>query len=84
MEDGKSGEAVKSESVVDGEQVATDGTLYCTCRDPAGEMDACEGKKYKIEWFRFEFVGLYEAPKGTWYRPSCTSERKVKSGERRK
>lgn len=85
IEDDKSGEAMKSETVADGEQVATDGTLYCTCRGPsAGEMVACEGKKCKIEWFHFECVGLKEAPKGTWYCPTCTFDRRRKSGGRRK
>ncbi|XP_002741322.1 inhibitor of growth protein 1-like [Saccoglossus kowalevskii] len=50
---------------------------YCLCNQVSyGEMIGCDNDECVIEWFHFNCVGLTSKPKGKWYCPKCTPERK--------
>ncbi|KAG8039849.1 hypothetical protein G9C98_000578 [Cotesia typhae] len=52
---------------------------YCLCHQVSyGEMIGCDNPDCTIEWFHFSCVGLTTKPKGKWYCPKCTLERKKK------
>lgn len=52
---------------------------YCLCHQVSyGEMIGCDNNDCLIEWFHFGCVGLTTKPKGKWYCPKCTVERKKK------
>lgn len=52
---------------------------YCLCHQVSyGEMIGCDNTDCSIEWFHFACVGLTTKPRGKWYCPRCTQERKKK------
>ncbi|XP_067140602.1 inhibitor of growth protein 5 [Centruroides vittatus] len=52
---------------------------YCLCHQVSyGEMIGCDNPDCPIEWFHFACVGLTSKPKGKWYCPKCSAERKKK------
>ncbi|XP_014669105.1 PREDICTED: inhibitor of growth protein 4-like [Priapulus caudatus] len=52
---------------------------YCLCHQVSyGEMIGCDNPDCPIEWFHFACVGLTTKPKGKWFCPRCTLERKKK------
>lgn len=52
---------------------------YCICHQVSyGEMIGCDNPDCPIEWFHFGCVGLTSKPKGKWFCPKCTSDRKKK------
>lgn len=52
---------------------------YCLCHQVSyGEMIGCDNPDCPIEWFHFACVGLTIKPKGKWYCPKCTQDRKKK------
>ena len=52
---------------------------YCLCHQVSyGEMIGCDNADCPIEWFHFACVGLTVKPKGKWFCPRCTAERKKK------
>ncbi|XP_063702410.1 inhibitor of growth protein 4 isoform X2 [Culicoides brevitarsis] len=52
---------------------------YCLCHQVSyGEMIGCDNPDCPIEWFHFACVGLTTKPKGKWYCPKCSNERKKK------
>lgn len=53
---------------------------YCLCHQVSyGEMVGCDNSDCPIEWFHFACVNLTSKPKGKWYCPRCTEERKKKN-----
>ncbi|XP_064459479.1 inhibitor of growth protein 5-like [Ornithodoros turicata] len=52
---------------------------YCLCHQVSyGEMIGCDNPDCPIEWFHFTCVGLTSKPKGKWYCPKCSCDRKKK------
>lgn len=52
---------------------------YCLCHQVSyGEMIGCDNPDCPIEWFHFACVDLKIKPKGKWYCPKCTQDRKRK------
>ncbi|XP_047138572.1 inhibitor of growth protein 4 [Hydra vulgaris] len=52
---------------------------YCLCHQVSyGEMIGCDNNDCLIEWFHFGCVGLTTKPKGKWFCPKCSSDRKKK------
>ncbi|KAJ8667277.1 hypothetical protein QAD02_008939 [Eretmocerus hayati] len=52
---------------------------YCVCNQVSyGEMIGCDNPDCGIEWFHFACVGLTTKPKGKWFCPKCTQDRKKK------
>ncbi|XP_048580525.1 inhibitor of growth protein 4 [Nematostella vectensis] len=52
---------------------------YCICHQVSyGEMIGCDNMECPIEWFHFPCVGLVAKPKGKWYCPKCSQDRKKK------
>ncbi|KAL0277087.1 UNVERIFIED_CONTAM: hypothetical protein PYX00_004490 [Menopon gallinae] len=52
---------------------------YCLCHQVSyGEMIGCDNVDCPIEWFHFACVGLTTKPKGKWFCPKCTADRKKK------
>uniref|UniRef100_A0A8C1IAV1 Inhibitor of growth protein n=1 Tax=Cyprinus carpio TaxID=7962 RepID=A0A8C1IAV1_CYPCA len=52
---------------------------YCLCHQVSyGEMIGCDNTDCSIEWFHFACVGLTTKPRGKWYCPRCSQERKKK------
>ncbi|XP_067837827.1 inhibitor of growth protein 4 isoform X2 [Heptranchias perlo] len=52
---------------------------YCLCHQVSyGEMIGCDNPDCSIEWFHFACVGLTTKPRGKWYCPRCSQERKKK------
>lgn len=52
---------------------------YCLCHQVSyGEMIGCDNPDCPIEWFHFACVGLTTKPKGKWFCPKCTADRKKK------
>lgn len=52
---------------------------YCLCHQVSyGEMIGCDNLDCPIEWFHFACVDLKNKPKGKWYCPKCTQDRKKK------
>lgn len=50
---------------------------YCLCHQVSyGEMIGCDNSDCLIEWFHFGCVGLTTKPKGKWFCPKCSAERK--------
>eukprot|EP00794_Sanderia_malayensis_P017834 gene17834-19617_t len=56
-----------------------DEPTYCSCNQVSyGEMIGCDNDDCPIEWFHFNCVNLTTKPKGKWYCPDCTIERREK------
>ncbi|XP_072036439.1 inhibitor of growth protein 5-like [Amphiura filiformis] len=52
---------------------------YCLCHQVSyGEMIGCDNPDCPIEWFHFACVGLTTKPKGKWFCPRCTQDKKKK------
>ncbi|RWS30526.1 inhibitor of growth protein 4-like protein [Leptotrombidium deliense] len=52
---------------------------YCLCHQVSyGEMIGCDNPDCPIEWFHFGCVQLTMKPKGKWFCPKCSIERKKK------
>ncbi|BET00173.1 inhibitor of growth protein [Nesidiocoris tenuis] len=52
---------------------------YCLCHQVSyGEMIGCDNPDCTIEWFHFACVSLTTKPKGKWYCPKCSADRKKK------
>jgi len=52
---------------------------YCVCHQVSyGEMIGCDNLECPIEWFHFGCVGLTSKPKGKWFCPRCSTDRKKK------
>ncbi|XP_058058710.1 inhibitor of growth protein 4 isoform X1 [Anopheles bellator] len=52
---------------------------YCLCHQVSyGEMIGCDNPDCPIEWFHFACVGLTIKPKGKWFCPKCSQDRKKK------
>ncbi|MGH0115094.1 UNVERIFIED_CONTAM: hypothetical protein FKN15_070614 [Acipenser sinensis] len=52
---------------------------YCLCHQVSyGEMIGCDNPDCSIEWFHFACVGLTTKPRGKWYCPRCSQDRKKK------
>ncbi|CAN7987963.1 unnamed protein product, partial [Ixodes pacificus] len=52
---------------------------YCLCHQVSyGEMIGCDNPDCPIEWFHFTCVGLTSKPKGKWFCPKCSTDRKKK------
>ncbi|XP_030647344.1 inhibitor of growth protein 5a isoform X2 [Chanos chanos] len=52
---------------------------YCLCHQVSyGEMIGCDNPDCPIEWFHFACVDLTTKPKGKWFCPRCTHDRKKK------
>jgi hypothetical protein len=52
---------------------------YCLCHQVSyGEMIGCDNNDCPIEWFHFVCVGLTTKPKGKWYCPRCSADKKKK------
>jgi len=52
---------------------------YCLCHQVSyGEMIGCDNPDCPIEWFHFACVGLTIKPKGKWFCPKCSADRKKK------
>lgn len=52
---------------------------YCVCQQVSyGEMIGCDNPDCTIEWFHFACVSLTSKPKGKWYCPRCSVDRKKK------
>lgn len=52
---------------------------YCLCHQVSyGEMIGCDNPDCPIEWFHFACVDLTTKPKGKWYCPKCSQDRKRK------
>ncbi|XP_065061212.1 inhibitor of growth protein 4-like [Rhopilema esculentum] len=50
---------------------------YCLCHQVSyGEMIGCDNPECPIEWFHFGCVGLSTKPKGKWFCPKCSQNRK--------
>jgi hypothetical protein len=50
---------------------------YCLCHQVSyGEMIGCDNPECTIEWFHFSCVNLTSKPRGKWFCPYCTEERK--------
>jgi inhibitor of growth protein 4 len=53
---------------------------YCLCHQVSyGEMIGCDNNDCPIEWFHFVCVGLTTKPKGKWYCPRCSADKKKKT-----
>ncbi|EFX72404.1 hypothetical protein DAPPUDRAFT_308315 [Daphnia pulex] len=52
---------------------------YCLCHQVSyGEMIGCDNPDCPIEWFHFACVSLTTKPKGKWFCPKCSADRKKK------
>jgi len=52
---------------------------YCLCHQVSyGEMIGCDNPECPVEWFHFGCVGLSTKPKGKWFCPKCSQDRKKK------
>ncbi|KAL7990807.1 hypothetical protein Chor_014237 [Crotalus horridus] len=52
---------------------------YCLCHQVSyGEMIGCDNPDCPIEWFHFACVDLTTKPKGKWYCPRCSQDKKKK------
>jgi len=70
----------EKESVSEDMAIDPDELTYCLCnRVSFGDMIGCDNDDCVIEWFHFGCVNLTTKPKGKWYCPGCTAERKEKS-----
>ncbi|CAJ0607357.1 unnamed protein product [Cylicocyclus nassatus] len=50
---------------------------WCFCNEKSyGEMVACDNKACPYQWFHYPCVNISSTPKGRWYCPHCTEERK--------
>lgn len=57
--------------------------LYCLCHQVSfGEMIGCDNDNCLIEWFHFQCVGLTSKPKGKWFCPKCSQDRKAKASSK--
>lgn len=53
---------------------------YCICNQVSyGEMVACDNSECPLEWFHYPCVGITTSPKGKWYCPMCSKNRKKKN-----
>ena len=67
------------ESTPEDVPVDPDEPTYCVCNSISyGDMIGCDNDDCLIEWFHFGCVNLSHKPKGKWYCPGCTVERKEK------
>ena len=70
----------EKEVVAEDIPIDPDEPTYCICnRISFGDMIGCDNDSCVFEWFHFECVNLSQKPKGKWYCPQCTTERKEKS-----
>ncbi|XP_057312914.1 inhibitor of growth protein 1-like [Hydractinia symbiolongicarpus] len=68
------------ETTLDDLPVDPDEPVYCVCNSISyGDMIGCDNEECQIEWFHFGCVNLTHKPKGKWYCPHCTIERKEKN-----
>lgn len=68
------------ETTLDDLPVDPDEPTYCICNSISyGDMIGCDNEECQIEWFHFGCVNLTHKPKGKWYCPHCTIERKEKN-----
>lgn len=52
---------------------------YCLCHQVSyGEMIGCDNPDCPVEWFHFPCVELTTKPKGKWFCPKCSADRKKK------
>lgn len=52
---------------------------YCLCHQVSyGEMIGCDNPDCPVEWFHFPCVELTIKPKGKWFCPKCSADRKKK------
>lgn len=73
-----SGQATHPSDVLD-MPVDPNEPTYCLCHQVSyGEMIGCDNPDCPIEWFHFACVGLTTKPKGKWFCPKCTQDRKKK------
>ncbi|XP_015371039.1 PREDICTED: inhibitor of growth protein 4-like [Diuraphis noxia] len=50
---------------------------FCLCNQVSfGEMIGCDDPDCAIEWFHFGCVNLITKPKGKWFCPKCTKDKK--------
>ena len=50
---------------------------YCSCNEVSyGDMIGCDNNNCPIEWFHFRCVNLTAKPKGKWFCPNCTMDKK--------
>lgn len=69
----------EKESAVEDIPVDPDEPTYCICNSISyGDMICCDNDDCEFEWFHFGCVNLTHKPKGKWYCPRCTTERKEK------
>lgn len=53
---------------------------YCSCNEVSyGDMIGCDNNNCPIEWFHFKCVNLTAKPKGKWFCPNCTQDKKKSS-----
>ena len=70
----------EKEVVTEDVPIDPDEPTYCICnRISFGDMIGCDNDSCVFEWFHFECVNLAQKPKGKWYCPQCTTERKEKN-----
>ncbi|KAI1301815.1 Inhibitor of growth protein 5 [Halotydeus destructor] len=84
-DDKKSAPAVADHLLVPPSEVVMDMPVdpneptYCICHQVSyGEMIGCDNSDCPIEWFHFGCVSLSSKPKGKWFCPKCTNDRKKK------
>lgn len=69
----------EKESTIEDVPVDPDEPTYCICNSISyGDMIGCDNDDCEIEWFHFCCVNLTHKPKGKWYCPRCSAERKEK------
>jgi len=67
----------KEEAAIEEMAVDPDEPTYCVCNSISyGDMIGCDNDDCEIEWFHFGCVNLTHKPKGKWYCPGCSAERK--------
>ena len=61
-------------------EIDPDEPRYCLCNEVSyGEMIGCDNNNCPIEWFHFICVNLTAKPKGKWFCPNCTQDKKKNS-----
>jgi len=73
----------EKESTIEDAPVDPDEPTYCICQSISyGDMIGCDNDDCEIEWFHFGCVNLTHKPKGKWYCPRCSAERKENKGKK--